>query len=224
MSNAFFYELEFQRTGAYVFRLYRAAYGNSQLDPNPDTSNPVEAKKIPSYDVFMADRSRITVGSTLAQSQLALANLLAAGYDFEAVYPSTMTGPEFVDAILANILTADGANLNSQRQALIDQFNSGGRGAVLYRLADDNEQGNAINNRAFIDAEYNRSFVFTQYAGYLRRNADIGGFLFWLGQVNGAPLRDVAKQHAMVCSFITSAEYQRRFSSVVTHTNSECPQ
>ena len=74
-----------------------------------------------------------------------------------------------------------------------------------YRLAGDNEQGNPINNRAFIDAEYNRAFVFTQYAGYLRRNSDIGGFLFWLGQVNGAPLRDVARQHAMVCSFVTSA-------------------
>jgi cytochrome c oxidase subunit 2 len=54
------------------------------------------------------------------------------------------------------------------------------------------------------------------------RNPDIGGFLFWLGQVNGAPLRDVPKQHAMVCSFITSAEYQQRFSPIVTHNNSEC--
>ena len=61
-----------------------------------------------------------------------------------------------------------------------------------------------------------------QYAGYLRRNADMAGFLFWLGQVNGAPLRDVARQHAMVCSFITSTEYQQRFSSVVTHNNTEC--
>jgi len=64
--------------------------------------------------------------------------------------------------------------------------------------------------------------VATQYFGYLRRDADIGGFLFWLGQVNSAPLRDVPKQHAMVCSFITSAEYQQRFSAVVTHSNSEC--
>ena len=58
----------------------------------------------------------------------------------------------------------------------------------------------------------------TQYFGYLRRDPDIGGFLFWLGQVNSAPLRDVTKQHAMVCSFITSAEYQQRFSSVVITT------
>jgi len=98
----------------------------------------------------------------------------------------------------------------------------GSRGAVMYRLSDNN-QTNPINNRAFIDTEYNRSFVASQYFGYLRRDADIGGFLFWLGQVSNAPLRDVPKQHAMVCSFITSAEYQLRFSPVVTHTNAECP-
>jgi hypothetical protein len=113
--------------------------------------------------------------------------------------------------------------LTSQRTALIDLFNSGGRGAVQYRLADDNVSTNPINNRSFIDAEYNRAFVATQYFGYLRRDSDIGGFLFWLSQVDSGPLRDVAKQHAMVCSFITSTEYQQRFSSVVTHSNAECP-
>jgi hypothetical protein len=91
------------------------------------------------------------------------------------------------------------------------------------RLADDNVGGNPINNRAFIDADYNRAFVATQYFGYLRRDADIGGFLFWLGQVNAAALRDVPRQHQMVCSFITSGEYQQRFGSVITRSNSECP-
>src|SRR5712692_10808778 len=28
----------------------------------------------------------------------------------------------------------------------------------------------------------------------------------------------------MVCSFLTSLEYQNRFSAAVTHTNAECPQ
>jgi hypothetical protein len=80
-----------------------------------------------------------------------------------------------------------------------------------------------VGNQAFIDAEYNRAFVYSQYAGYLRRDADIGGFLFWLNEVNKAAPRNVAKQHAMVCSFITSTEYQQRFNSVVTHGNGECP-
>ena len=82
--------------------------------------------------------------------------------------------------------------------------------------------GVAVDNRPFIDAEYNRSFVYSQYSGYLRRDGDIGGFLFWLNQVSTSPPRNVAKQRAMVCSFITAEEYQRRFSSVVTHSNAEC--
>lgn len=56
---------------------------------------------------------------------------------------------------------------------------------------------------------------------YLRRDADIGGFLFWLGQVNSAPLRELIKQRAMVCSFITSAQYHQQFSLIVTRTNNE---
>lgn len=135
-----------------------------------------------------------------------------------------MNAQGFVDSLLNTILTDIGVNLSSQRQTLIDLFVEGGRGAVLYRVADDNLLTNPINNRALINAEYNRAFVATQYFGYLRRNPDMAGFLFWLDQVNGAPRRDVAKQHAMVCSFITSTEYQQRFSSTVTHSNSECPQ
>ena len=97
--------------------------------------------------------------------------------------------------------------------ALYDSTDNG-RAAILRRLAD---------NQAFIDAEYNRSFVLTQYFGYLRRDPDEGGYQFWLGQVNRFAIRDASVQHAMVCSFITSSEYQQRFSPVVTHSNEECP-
>jgi hypothetical protein len=223
VSNAFFYELEYQQTGAYVFRLYRAAYGNNQPFPNPDNSNQVESKKLPNYTVFARDRSRVVGGADLAQGQLNLANLFVLRPEFVAKYANSLSGPQFVDALLATMQIDLGVNLSSERTNLINLFNSGGRGAVLYRMADDNLSGNPINNRPFIDADYNRAFVATQYFGYLRRDADIGGFLFWLGQVNGAALRDVSRQHSMVCSFITAAEYQQRFSLVVTRNNSECP-
>ena len=94
----------------------------------------------------------------------------------------------------------------------------------MYRLADDNLATNPINNRAFIYAEYNRAFVLSQYFGYLRRNPDIAGFVFWKGQVDGGPLRDAGKQHGMVCSFITSNEFQLRFGPLASRNNGECPQ
>ena len=161
--------------------------------------------------------------ANLAQDQLALANLFVSRQEFLSKYPSGLTLDQFVDALIATITNDDGVDQTSQRNALIAL---GSRGAVMYRLASDDLAGGngGISNRAFIDAEYNRAFVSSQYFGYLRRDGDIGGLLFWLGQVNSAALRDVNKQHAMVCSFLTSAEYQLRFSSVVTHSNAECPQ
>jgi hypothetical protein len=230
VSNQFFYELEFQQTGAYVYRLYREAFGNNQPFPNAnaDPSHPNEEKKIPAYASFMKDRARVPGGPQLAQFQLALAVAFAQRPEFSNKYSVSLDGPGFVDAVLATIRTDLGVELVSQRQALINLYSqagggSAGRGNVIYRLADDNLQTNPINNRAFIDAEYNRAFVFTQYAGYLRRDSDTAGFLFWLGRVNSAPVRDMNTQRAMVCSFITSQEYQLRFSTVATHTNAECP-
>jgi len=44
VADAFSLEPEFQQTGSYVFRLYRAAYGNSQPFPNPDADPRVRIK------------------------------------------------------------------------------------------------------------------------------------------------------------------------------------
>ena len=234
VSNAFFFELEYQQTGSYVYRLYRAAYGNNQPFPNPNPypQDPTQPAKFPAYAVFLPDRARLVGSSNLAADQLALANLFVQRAEFLNQYPVSLNGSDFISAVLQTIQNADVADLSGQAGNLLTLYNSAGgvdagRGAVLYRLAnDDGPSGpnGGINNRPFIDAEYNRAFVTTQYFGYLRRDGDIGGLLFWLGQVNSAPLRDTTKQHAMVCSFISSQEYQNRFSTMVTHTNAECPQ
>jgi hypothetical protein len=227
-SNAFFFEPEFQQTAGYVFRAYRAAFGNNQPFPNPDGSNATEANKLIDYAAFVADRARVVGGANLAQAQQDFANQFVLRTAFTTKYAGATTAGAFVDAILATIQTADAVNLSSQRQALIDQYNNAGggnagRAMVLYRLADDNAQS-PINNQAFINAEYNRQFALTLYFGYLRRNPDIGGFLFWQSQINLAPVRDVPKQNALVCSFLTAAEYQLRFGPNAPRSNAECPQ
>ena len=233
VSNAFFFELEYQQTGSYVYRLYRAAYGNNQPFPNPNSypQDPTQPAKFPAYAVFLPDRAHLIGSSNLAADQLALANLFVQRAAFQNKYPSNMSGSAFISAVLQTIQTSDGADLSGQSGNLLTVYNNAGggtagQGAVIYRLANNDNGGpnGGVNNQPFIDAEYNRAFVTTQYFGYLRRDGDLGGLLFWLDQVNGAPLRDTTKQHAMVCSFITSNEYQNRFSAQVTHTNAECPQ
>lgn len=222
VSNAFFFEPEFQQTAGFVFRAYRAAFGNTQPFPNPDGSNATESNKLVDYSKYVADRARVVGGANLAAAQLAFANEFVSRPEFSARYPASLnTGSQFVAAILTTIQNADGVDLSSQTTALVNEYNTGGRGRVLYRLADDNAQ-NPISNQAFINAEYNRQFALTLYFGYLRRNPDIGGFLFWQGQINSAPVRDVPKQNALVCSFITAAEYQFRFGLKAPRTNVEC--
>lgn len=212
VANAFFFEQEFQKTGAFVYRLYKEAYGDTV--PNHGYR--------PSYTQFSSDRARINAAAAqLAQSLQDLANDFAGRPEFVAKYPASLTAPQFVDAVLTTIQTGSGVSLQSQRDALISECNAGGRGRVLYRLADDNTQ-NPIGNRDFLDSEYNRAFVLTEYFGYLKRNPDQGGYDFWLNIVNSFPLRDLRGQNSMVCAFITSQEYQQRFSSIVPRSNLEC--
>jgi hypothetical protein len=58
-----------------------------------------------------------------------------------------------------------------------------------------------------------------EYFGYLRRGAEPQGYAFWLNVLNSG---SAGNYRGMVCSFVTSAEYQRRFGTVVTRTNAEC--
>ncbi|HKZ81765.1 MAG TPA: S8 family serine peptidase [Pyrinomonadaceae bacterium] len=234
VADAFFFEPEFQQTGSYVFRLYRAAYGDSQPFPNPDVGNPALPffpadpdfrKQFPSFEKFRSDRSLIDIVQ-LAQSKQALANAFVQRPEFTSRY-GTSCSQSFITQLLTTISNADpGVDLSSQNNNLLGLCGQGGQagqGAVLYRLADD-DAANPINNRAFIDAEYNLSFVANEYFGFFRRDGDANGLNFWLIQINNHPLRDPDTQHAMACSQITSLEYQLRFSNITTHTNQECPQ
>ena len=150
-SNAFFFEPEFQQTAGFVFRAYRAAYGNTQPFPNPDNANTTESNTSINYPTFVADRARVVGGADLAAAQLSFANVFISRPEFTSRYASGLTGPQFVDALLARIQADDGVDLKSQRQTLIDQYNNAGggnagRGQVLYRLADDTPQ-NPIRTR-----------------------------------------------------------------------------
>jgi hypothetical protein len=59
------------------------------------------------------------------------------------------------------------------------------------------------------DRELNSAFVFMEYAGYLRRDADVSGFNFWLKKLNEFNGNFVNAE--MVKAFITSSEYRQRF-------------
>ena len=59
--------------------------------------------------------------------------------------------------------------------------------------------------------EFNRAFVTMQYFGYLRRDADVAGFNFWLNKLNSFGGNFTNAE--MVKAFITSLEYRQRFGA-----------
>lgn len=198
VSAAFFIENEFQRTGSFVYRSYKGGLGS-----------------MPEYSEFTADRPLIVEGPNLEATKVAYALAFVQRTAFVNKYAGQNTAETFVDALIASIQTNSNVNLTGQRANLINAYNTGGNQNQSRALA----LRAAIDNTAFTTAEFNSAFVLMQYFGYLNRNPDSGGFNFWLGVLNG-PQQGNFK--GMVCAFITSAEYQQRFSSLVPHTDQEC--
>ena len=106
----------------------------------------------------------------------------------------------------------------AEKQELIDGLTSGTetRASVLRKVVDGsvvinegNVQFTTTYGQAFTNQENRRLFVYLEYIGYLRRNPDAAGFVFWLGKLNfyhGDPF-----QAEMVRAFILSPEYRNRF-------------
>jgi hypothetical protein len=119
-----------------------------------------------------------------------------------------MSNAQFVNKLFD---TAGLTPFTAERQQQIDAMNLGKKGSQVVR--------DLVEIQALKEREYNPSFVLMQYFGYLRRNPDPGGYAFWLDVVSN---RDPNNYRGMVCAFITSPEYQERFSPVVTRNDVEC--
>ncbi len=197
VSAAFFLSQEFKDTGSFVYRLYKGALGR-QLR----------------YSEFSADSSQVVGGPNLEASKTAFADAFVKRDEFTAKYQEKTTAEAFVDALLQTMNDGSAVDLAAERAGLISRYHEG---------ADMNES-RALVVRQLVDADMfatavsNQQFVAMQYFGYLRRSPDETGFNFWLNVLNNNP----NNYRGMVCSFITSTEYQRRFGSLVTQSNSDC--
>ena len=197
VSAAFFMSQEFKDTGSFVYRLYKGALGR-QLR----------------YSEFSADRAQVVGGPNLEASKAAFADAFVQRAEFADKYQGNTTAEAFVDTLLQTMNDSAGVNLSGERAALISRYNQGASMNASRALVGRQ----LIDNETFASAVYNQAFVTMQYMGYLRRTPETEGFNFWVGVLNGQP----DNYRGMICSFITSMEYQRRFSSVVSHSNAEC--
>lgn len=197
VAAAFFMSDEFQQSGAYIFGVYAGALGRQ-----------------PVFDEFAIDRQQVVGGGNLDTEKMNFARGFVERSEFISRYQSAPAADSFVDALIDSVQQGSGISLSDYRDSFITRYNGGGsqsesRALVVRDMADVG---------ALRQAEHSRTFVLTEYYGYLRRNADQGGYDFWLNVLN----HNAGDYHGMVCAFVTSTEYQNRFSSVVTRNNSEC--
>ena len=197
VSAAFFVEQEFQNTGSFVYRLYKDGLGRR-----------------PTFSEFSQDRSQIDV-TNLENTKRAFTLVFVQRTAFLQKYAAATNAASFVDALITTIQQSSTVNLGAQRDALIARYNQGANLNDSRALA----LREAVENQAVINSEYNASFVLMQYFGYLRRDSDQGGFDFWLNVLNN---QDPNNYRGMVCSFITSREYQERFGLQLSRTNADC--
>jgi YVTN family beta-propeller protein len=198
VAAAFFIEAEFQQTGSFIYGLYKASLGRT-----------------PAYAEFSSDRQHVIGGSSLETMKQAFAESFIGRAEFVAKYQANTTAESFVNALLVNVQQASGIDLSSQRDILTATYNTSAnlnesRSLVVRELTESAD---------FRQAEYNAAFVLTEYFGYLRRDAEPEGYNFWLDVLNN---REPENFRGMVCAFITSTEYQQRFSAIVSHSNQEC--
>ena len=181
ISAAFFISDEFQRTGYFVYLLYKATTGAR-----------------PTYAEFIQDRIRIIDRADLEASKRAFVAEWVERAAFKQASPATLTPDEFANKLYD---TAKLFPYSAERLHMAEMLKSGAwtRADALRALIETAE----LKQR-----EYNAAFVLMQYFGYLQRNPDEAGYQFWLDVVSN---RDVNNYLGMVQAFVNSPEYRARF-------------
>jgi len=190
VSAAFYLSIEFRKIGGLVDGMYRAANGVR-----------------PAFAQFMPDARTVGQGvqvnkdgweTLLAANSEAYANSFVNRPEFRQMYDS-MDNSQYVDTLISHTGVSFTA---TERDALVSGLGAGTmtRAEALRSIAE---------NGRFIQAKFNDTFVMMEYYGYLRRDADAGGFAFWLNKLN--EFNGNFEQAEMVKAFIVSGEYRDRF-------------
>lgn len=224
VSAAFFLSVEFQNTGYFAFRFYRASFPDGTQRP----------RGLPRYIEFLRDTQQLGRGvvvgmpnweAFLEQNKQGFALDWVDRPDFLVEYPTTMTRDEYIDQLFMRL----GVTPTQQER---------NQAVIAWDALGSLKEKRARTIRAVVDTggvfntQYNPAFVLMQYFGYLRRNADdapdnnFSGFDFWLNKMNAfsQPGEDVrndqvalarVKRAEMVKAFLASGEYRLRFGAGV---------
>ena len=218
VSASFFLSIEFQETGYFVERAYKAAYGTTAATSSLGFVHQVSVPTV-RFNEFLADKQEISQGvvvgtagwdTLLNNNKSAFAAEFVQRARFAQPYPTTLTPSQFVNQLFVN---AEITPSPSQLAAAIAEFGSATNTADL--AARGRAFRRVVDNPTFATVEFARAFVLMEYFGYLRRNpndapdSDYTGYDFWLTKLNQFNGNYINAE--MVKAFLSSIEYRQRF-------------
>lgn len=225
-SAAFFLSPELAGGASFLLRVYWGTLGKLESSQCPGVPQNLPASCRPLYSDFVKDMTQLNAG-IVVNDKLApdVMNANKHAYvaqfvnrtDFLAAYPNSMTAAQFVD----KLAQTTGVPLSSaDRTALINELgatpsNATARANVVFKVVDGTNtitdgalEFQTTYGKQFYDKEFDTTFVFMEYLGYLRRNPDQDGYNFWLEKLKRYGNWVDAQ---MVLAFILSPEYRSRF-------------
>jgi CSLREA domain-containing protein len=176
----FFRSDEFKERGYFIYLFYHGVL-----------------ERRPLYNEWIMDVSKLNGLKVVAEQEAskdAFIFEVMSRQEFMNFYNSFQTGEAFVDALIRK----SGVTPVS-RQTLINNYNSAGRGGTLRAFIETPEV-----QAAFVD----QAFVTMLYYGFLRRDAETGGFDFWMQKL----YQTNHDYRSLVGGFLQSDEYRFRFA------------
>ena len=178
----FFQSDEFRERGYFVYLFYHASLGRR-----------------PTYSEWVFDVAKLNGPKTVPEQEASKARFIEdfmSRQEFMDFYQGSQTGQTFVDALVQKSGIAP-----VSRQQLIDNYQTVGRAKTLRAFLETPEV-----QAAFMD----RAFIAMLYYGFLRRDAEAGGFDFWMQKLESTN----HDNRFLIGGFLQSDEYRFRFAQL----------
>lgn len=198
LNQVFLESEEFQELAGFIYRLHRASFGSP-----PKFAEFADDRKILRVNDLRDPDELIPAHQSFVESWIRRAA-------FRAAYPEKMSAEEFVNHIFDR---AELKPFEQERERRIREMLAGkSRAEVLREVIETDE---------FKQQEHDRGLAVMQFLLQLRHDVDFKDERYKASFEKLDRHERIDMRH-VICLFLTSDEYQRRFGDVVTHTNSEC--
>jgi len=218
-SAAFFLSPEFQNMGSFVIRVYWGTLGKLENAQCVGVPQNLPASCRPLYGDYIRDVAQISNGivvndalspDVINANKRTFVEQFITRTEFQTAYGG-LSAAQFVDKLAQ---TTGVALSSADRNALVTEAASN-KASVVFKIVDGTQAtagGTLVfqttYGQQFYNKEFDTTFVFMEYIGYLRRNPDQDGFNHWLGKLKFFGNWVDAE---MVRSFVVSPEYRSRF-------------